>query len=60
MGTTANLPPPHLPQSRSRGEGYVDDVLPRRASMKPIRDGHVAEPGFVVVDAAAADDDTGS
>ncbi|MEU5599839.1 DUF6207 family protein [Streptomyces sp. NPDC020298] len=26
--------------------------------MKPIRDGHVAEPGLVVVDVAAADDAT--
>ncbi|MFF4402294.1 DUF6207 family protein [Streptomyces sp. NPDC001480] len=26
--------------------------------MKPIRDGHVVEPGLVVVDVAAADDDT--
>ncbi|MGW4994957.1 DUF6207 family protein [Streptomyces mirabilis] len=43
-----NLPRP-VNQRRHRG---VDQ------SMKPIRDEHIAEPGLVVVDVAAADDNT--
>lgn len=39
---------------------WMNRTSPRSVdrSMKPIRDAHLSEPGLVVVDIAAADDDT--